>query len=84
MPWDCRDGFLCVYWRRPGAYLDPAVRSCISGIARLEPTVVERGIGRLEVDLGNGSWQHRHADLLDLTEMDLGYRLVVSDPSTGS
>lgn len=25
-PWDCVDGFFHCYWRRPEAYLDPAVR----------------------------------------------------------
>jgi SAM-dependent methyltransferase len=78
VPWDCRDGFLCAYWRRPGAYLDPSVRSCISGLARLDPSVARRGIDRLRADLHTGRWATRHADLLDQSEMDLGYRLVVA------
>jgi SAM-dependent methyltransferase len=78
VPWDCTDGFLGAYWRRPESYLDPSVRACISGIARLHPEVVARGIGRLRRDLQTGTWARRHADLLDLKEIDLGYRLVVS------
>jgi SAM-dependent methyltransferase len=78
IPWDCRDGFLCAYWRRPEAYLDPSVRSCISGIARLERAVVGRGIELLRSDLRSGRWATRHADLLERREMDLGYRLVVA------
>ena len=26
IPWDCTDGFMGAYWRRPHAYLDPQVR----------------------------------------------------------
>jgi len=79
VPWDCRDGFLCAYWRRPEAYLDAAVCSCISGIARLDPAVARRGIDRLRDDIGAGRWASRHADLLEASEMDLGYRLVIAD-----
>jgi SAM-dependent methyltransferase len=78
VPWDCTDGFLGAYWRRPESYLNPSVRACISGIARLHPEVVARGMGRLRRDLHTGTWARRHADLLDLEEIDLGYRLVVS------
>ena len=35
VPHDCTDGFGPAYWRRPAAYLDPDVRNCISGLARL-------------------------------------------------
>jgi SAM-dependent methyltransferase len=78
VPWDCADGFLGAYWRRPESYLDPFVRACISGIARLHPEVVARGIGRLRRDIRTGAWARRHADLLQIDELDLGYRLVVS------
>jgi hypothetical protein len=78
VPWDCRDGFLCAYWRRPDAYLDPSVRACISGLARLDPSVVRRGIDRLRTDLHTGRWAMRHADLLERSEMHLGYRLVIA------
>src|SRR6185295_18476582 len=33
VPGDCSDGFLSAYWRRPEAYLDPAVRAGISVLA---------------------------------------------------
>jgi len=78
VPWDCTDGFLGAYWRRPESYLDPSVRACISAIARLHPEVVARGIGRLRHDLQTGTWARRHADLERIKELDLGYRLVVS------
>jgi SAM-dependent methyltransferase len=75
---DCVDGFCHAYWRRPDAYLDPAVRAAISGIARLPDDVVEEGMARLRADLASGAWNRRHRDLLTQTEIDAGYRLVVA------
>jgi SAM-dependent methyltransferase len=40
VPWDCTDGFLAAYWRRPAAYLDEGVRAGMSGVAALPETVV--------------------------------------------
>jgi hypothetical protein len=31
------------------------------------------------MDLEAGAWQEHHRDLLDLDEIDLGYRLIVAD-----
>jgi SAM-dependent methyltransferase len=80
IPHDCRDGFMCAYWRRPEAYLDPDVRACISAIAQLEPAIVERGISQLAADLASGVWHERHRADLERETMDWGYRLIVSDP----
>jgi SAM-dependent methyltransferase len=77
VPHDCADGFLGGYWRRPDAYLDPAVRAGMSGFTLLAPDAVERGIARLRADLETGRWRRRHADLLARDELDLGYRLLV-------
>ena len=75
VPHDCQDGFGAAYWRRPGAYLDPAVRA---GISMLAQTEHERGDGveRLRRDLGDGTWDARYRALLELTELDCGYRLI--------
>ena len=76
VPHDCSDGFLGAFWRRPRAYLDPTVRAGISTMAALEPTLgpgLERG-----ADLESREWDGRHADLLRLDELDLGYRLLIS------
>ena len=78
IPHDCRDGFLHAYWRRPYAYLDSAVRAGISVFAQLDAAVVEDGVERLRRDLESGEWERRNADLLDLEEVDAGYRLVVA------
>ena len=36
------------------------------------------GLGRLRRDLEDGTWAQRHGHLLDRTELDLGYRLIVA------
>lgn len=80
IPHDCVDGFCHAWWRRPEAYLDPAVRAGISGIARLPAVVVEQAMARLADDLARGAWHRAHRDLLARVEIDAGYRIVVSDP----
>ena len=81
VPADCTDGFYAAWWRRPEAYLDPAVRAGISGISRLEDDEVRRGLERLAADLADGTWHRRHADLLERETFDGGYRLVVASTS---
>jgi SAM-dependent methyltransferase len=79
VPWDCRDGFFSAFWRRPEAYLDPAVRAGISTMARREAELAD-GLARLRADLESGEWARRHADLLELEELDVGYRLLIGRP----
>jgi SAM-dependent methyltransferase len=74
VPHDCKDGFLCAYWRRPEAYLDPDVRGAISTFARVGD--YQAGLARLRSDLADGSWHRKYGHLLRETRMDLGYRLV--------
>ncbi len=78
VPWDCSDGFFAAYWRRPEAYLIPAVRDAISGLALLEATLVDRALTHLATDLNDGTWRRRHGHLLAREELDCGYRLVVN------
>ncbi|MCB9832317.1 MAG: methyltransferase domain-containing protein [Planctomycetes bacterium] len=76
IPWDCRDGFLGAYWRRPDRYLEPRVRAAISTFTKISE--VERGLLRLRADLDSGDWKRRNATLADAPTCDLGYRLVVA------
>jgi SAM-dependent methyltransferase len=76
---DCTDGFGPAYWRRPAAYLDPDVRACISGLARLSDADFEHGAQRLRADLETGTWQARHRNLLEIEAIDAGLRLIVRD-----
>jgi SAM-dependent methyltransferase len=80
VPWDCRDGFFSAFWRRPEAYLDPVVRAGISTLAKRSEAELAEGLARLRADIASGAWARRHADLLALEELDLGYRLLVSRP----
>jgi len=77
VPWDCRDGFHGAFWRRPEAFLDPAVRAGISTLAKRSDAELAGGLARLRADLDSGAWARRHADLLRRDELDLGYRLLV-------
>jgi SAM-dependent methyltransferase len=79
IPHDCTDGFGVAYWRRPEAYLDPVVRAGISMLAQTGEEALAPGLSRLADDLSNGRWHARHADLLDLDETDVGYRLLVAE-----
>jgi SAM-dependent methyltransferase len=73
IPHDCVDGFLGAYWRRPEAYLDPAVRRAISTFARTDCAV---GLDRLRVDLESGAWDRRYGELRSRDQLDVGYRIV--------
>src|SRR5262249_53406169 len=77
---DCHDGFLSAYWRRPEAYLDPAVRAGISVFQLLPEEEVRGAVERLRRDLADGAWARRNADLLEREELDVGLRLVVARP----
>ena len=77
IPADCSDGFLGAYWRRPFAYLDEKVRNSMSSFWAIGD--VTDALARLKSDLESGVWANRYRDLEALTELDLGYRLVVSE-----
>ncbi len=78
IPWDCTDGFQAAYWRRPGEYLKPEIRLSISTLAQLPADIVERAVKQLAADLKSGQWHSRNRGLMELTEKDFGYRLIVA------
>jgi SAM-dependent methyltransferase len=81
IPHNCSDGVLGAYWRRPEAYLNEAVRSAISTFSKLED--VSAALRKLRQDLDTGEWHRRYGAVSDLSELDLGYRILVSDkPAT--
>jgi SAM-dependent methyltransferase len=79
IPWDCRDGFYHAFWRRPEAYLEERVRAGISVLARLGEHESARMVSQLREDLESGTWRRRNGHLLDLPELDLGYRLLIAE-----
>ncbi|MBC7558998.1 MAG: class I SAM-dependent methyltransferase [Dermatophilaceae bacterium] len=76
VPWDCVDGFLPAYWRRPEAYLDPQVRQSMSGLRFLDPDELTQGIEQLRSDLRDGTWRRRNRQLLKADALDVGWRLI--------
>jgi SAM-dependent methyltransferase len=76
IPHDCTDGFLECYWRRPERYFDVGARAAISPFAKGIANT-EAGLARLRSDLDDGTWHRRNGPLLALTELDLGYRVVI-------
>lgn len=76
IPHDCSDGFLCAYWRRPAAYLDPKIRAAMSSFWAIGD--VSEGLSKLANDLETGEWAKSYFELLDMDECDLGYRLITT------
>jgi len=55
------------------------VRNGISVFAQVGPEATEQAVAQLRADLDNGAWRERHEDLLELDELDLGYKLVIAE-----
>ena len=58
----------------PTAYLDERVRAAMSSFWKLGD--ISQGLEKLEADLNSGEWDRRYSDLLNLKELDCGYRLI--------
>jgi SAM-dependent methyltransferase len=78
VPHDCADGFYQAYWRCPRAYLDEEIRSSTSVFHRLPEGEVSSAMERLRRDLDGGVWREKYGDLLGVSELDVGLRLVVA------
>ena len=74
IPEDCIDGFLSAFWKRPQAYLDPNVRQAISSFAKMKDA--DTGLAKLKADLESGLWVERNQDILDRSELDVGYYIM--------
>jgi hypothetical protein len=74
VPHDCKDGFLCAYWRRPAMYLDPLVRNGISTLSKIPN--IQSGLKKLERDLASGKWEEKFGDIFSEDNFDYGYRLI--------
>ena len=78
VPAHCADGFFGAFWQHPHVYLDPTARASMSGLALLDPAVVDRAMAQLATDLERGHWMQRNRALIERERLDLGYRLLVS------
>jgi SAM-dependent methyltransferase len=80
IPADCADGFNAAYWRRPAAYLDPNIWQRMSALVLIPAAGRADGMRRLRADLDSGEWARRFGHLLELDELDLGYKVVATRP----
>jgi SAM-dependent methyltransferase len=78
IPWDCADGFFHAYWRRPEAYLEPAVRRAVSVWARVGAAAEQRAVRELRADVDSGRWAARNQAIASLEAADLGARLLIA------
>ncbi|MFZ1814400.1 MAG: class I SAM-dependent methyltransferase [Rhizobiaceae bacterium] len=74
VPFDCTDGFVAAYWKRPDAYLEESIRAAMSPFRALGD--VSDGLHRLADDIKSGAWHERYKELTGLSELDCGYRLI--------
>jgi SAM-dependent methyltransferase len=84
VPTACLDGFTEAFMARPEAYLDPAVRRNMSTFRLLPANHVAAGVARLRRDLASGAWDVRHGALRRLSHMDMGLRIVISEPQNST
>lgn len=83
VPRRCRDCFFLALWARPEMLLMPAVRCASSVWHDIPAREIERDLGALRADLANGAWKRRHGSLRRTAELDVGMRLLVSEPGAG-
>ena len=76
LPHDLSDLFAASGWRRPEIYLKPEVRAGISAFALSNQDLIETGVQKLMKDLSNGEWDKKYGEILNLQEVDIGYRFL--------
>lgn len=75
---DTPDWALLSFWAHPERVLDQDARAATSGFARMADDVVARVVADVGRDLADGTWDERHGHLRELSELDVGMRLVVA------
>lgn len=81
IPSDCQDGFFAAFWKRPEAYLSHQVRQSMSPFAKVKNLAA--GLQKLEADPASGVWTQNNHALLDLSALDVGYRLISAKVRNG-
>jgi SAM-dependent methyltransferase len=79
IPRDCEGSLLAAHWRRPRAYLDEHVRAGIPTFGLPGAARLLDGLDELAEDLRTGRWRQRNRELLTPEQLDLGYRLLVTE-----
>ncbi len=80
VPADSPDRMLGAFWAHPEWVLDEAIRNATSGFARQPDEVVRRVVDAVRRDLDDGTWEARYGHLRQLSELDVGLRLIVDEP----
>lgn len=73
-----QDWFLLSFWAHPERILDKEARASTSGFARQTSEVVERVVSAVSSDLKSGEWDRRNGHLRNLSECDVGLRLITA------
>lgn len=79
VPSGCADGFFIGIWDRPEMHLDADVRRASSCWHQMPTAEIESGLARLSADLESGRWDERNGHLRELSELDVGLRLVTAE-----
>jgi SAM-dependent methyltransferase len=80
VPADCIDGFGQAFFARPEQTLDPDVRRAMSAWSFVTPEVEKRYVDELSADLASGAWDETWGRFRQLSEFDVGLRLVIATP----
>jgi hypothetical protein len=73
------DGSEAAYWHRRAAFLDPTICSHMSALSLISSAERESRQRRLANDLANRTWIRHYEELLQLDQLDFGYRVVPAD-----
>jgi SAM-dependent methyltransferase len=79
IPRDCENGLLAAYWRRPQAYLQERVRAGIPTFQLPGAKDMLGGLGELAQDIESGRWEQRNREILESEQLDLGYRVLMTE-----
>lgn len=77
VPRDCEDHFFAALWARPELLFDEDVVRPMWVWQSISEEARRAGRDRLAADLESGAWEERYGDLRQLSELDVGLRLVV-------
>jgi len=78
IPCDTPDWMLGSFWAHPERVLEPTARAATSGFARMDPVLVDRVVTDVSRDLQSGEWDKRFGHLRQLSEHDVGLRLLIN------
>ncbi len=79
VPADCSDHFFAALWARPELFFQAPVLKPMWVWQRLSRQDRQQGQAALASDLKSGRWAKRYGHLLEMKDLDVGLRLVISE-----